>query len=224
MEGFTMYTIKYISLAIVLTVALSLFIFGQDTYNVKSKAEMKHFDLSEIMGEPTVNVIVDELHMKIWLITQEQHEEIMRGEINKKMMDKKREGATESMKMIGVLRTSSVVERMEDTSTVKGKDMKGVKTGSKKVERSTKESILTGTHHIMLDVIDAESGNEIVDASAKIDIVSPSDKNTSVDLTMMRMSHFGGGLTLDEEGKYDFSLSVNVNGVSTTTQFQHTVK
>ncbi len=98
-----------------------------------------------------------------------------------------------------------------------------MKVDRKKVERSTKNSVLTGTHHIMLDVTDAESGNEIDGASVKLDIVSPSDKNSSVDLTMM-MSRFSGGLTLDEEGEYDFTLSVNVSGVSTTTQFQHTVR
>ena len=33
------------------------------------------------------------------------------------------------------------------------------------------------------------------------------------------MSHFGGGLTLDEKGEYQFTVSVNVDGVSKTTQF-----
>ncbi len=219
-----MYTIKYIFLATVLTVALTFFMLGQDTYGDKHNADKKHHDMSEMLGKPTVDVTVDELHMKIWLVTQEQHEEMMKGEINKKMMDKEREGAIRSMEMVGIKRTGSVAKKMEDTSMVKEKDMKGVKVDSKKAERSTKESMLTGTHHIMLDVTDAESGNEIDDASAKIDIVSPSDKNSSVDLTAMMMNHFGGGLTLDEEGEYDFTLSVNVNGVSTTTQFQHTVK
>ncbi len=219
-----MYTIKYIFLATVLTVALTFFMFGQDTYGDKHKADMKHHDMSEMLGEPTVDVTVDELHMKIWLVTQEQHDEIMKGEIHEKMKDKGREGAMGPMEMMGIQRTGSIVKKMEDTSMVKEIDMKGVKVDSKKIERSTKETVLTGTHHIMLDVTDAESGNEIDGASAKIDIVSPSDKNSSVDLTTMMMSHFGGGLTLDEEGEYDFTLSVNVNGILTTTQFQHTVK
>jgi hypothetical protein len=38
------------------------------------------------------------------------------------------------------------------------------------------------------------------------------------------MSHFGDGVTLDEKGEYQFTLSVNVGGVSKTTQFQYTVK
>jgi len=216
-------TIKYIFLATVLTVALTFFMFGQDTYGDKHKADMKHHGTSEMLGKPTVEVTVDELHMKIWLVTQQQHDEIMKGEINRKI-DKGREDAMGPMKMMGIQRTGSIVKKMEDTSMVKEIDMKGVKVDSKKAERSTKESVLTGTHHIMLDITDAESGNEIDDASARIDIVSSSDKNSSVDLTTMMMSHFGGGLTLDEEGEYDFTLSVNVNGILTTTQFRHTVK
>jgi len=219
-----MYTIKYIFLATVLTVALTFFMFGQDKYGDKHNADKKHHDMSEMLGKPTVDVTVDELHMKIWLVTQKQHDELMKGEVHQKMIDKERKGTIGTMETMGIQRTGSIVKKMEDTSMVKEIDMRGVKVDSKKVERSTKETVLTGTHHIMLDVTDAESGNEIDDASARIDIVSPSDKSTSVDLTTMRMSHFGGGLTLDEEGVYDFTLSVNVNGVSTTTQFQHTVR
>jgi hypothetical protein len=218
-----MYTIKYIFLATILAVALTLFMFGQDTYGDKHKADKKHHSMSELLGKPTVDVTVDELHMKIWLVTQKQHDELKKGEIDQ-TIDKGREGAMGPIETRGIQRTSSIVKRMEDTSRVKEKDLKGVKVDSKKAERSTKESVLTDTHHIMLDVTDAESGNEIDGASASIDIVSPSDKNSSVDLTAMIMSHFGGGLTLDEEGEYDFTLSVKVNGASTATQFQHTVK
>jgi hypothetical protein len=219
-----MYTIKYIFLATVLTVARTLCMLGQDTYGDKQKADTKHHDMSEMLGEPTVDVTVDELHMKIWLVTQKQHDELMKGETHQEMIDEERKGTIGSMETMGIQRTGSIVKGMVDTSGVKEKDIKGVKVDGKKTERSTKESVFTGTHHIMLDVTDAASGNEIDDASARIDILSPSDTNSSVDLTTMMMSHFGGGLTLDEEGEYDFTLSVKVSGVSTTTQFQHTVK
>jgi len=218
-----MYTIKYIILTTILSVALTLFMFGQDTYGDKHKADKKHHSMSELLGKPTVDVTVDELHMKIWLVTQKQHDELKKGEIDQ-TIDKGREGAMGPIETRGIQRTGSIVKRMEDTSRVKEKDLKGVKVDGKKREKSTRDSVLTGTHHILLDVTDAESGNEIDGASAKIDIVSPSDENSSVDLTTMMMSHFGSGLTLAEEGEYDFTLSVNVNGVSTTTQFQHTVK
>jgi hypothetical protein len=219
-----MNTIKYVLLATVLTFALTCLMFGQDIKADKHKTGMNHHDMSEMIDEPIVDVTVDELHMKIWLVTQQQYDEIMKGEIHQEMIDKEREGAIQSMEMVGIKRTDSIVKKMKDTTMVRTKDMNGVKVDSRKAEGPAKKPVLTVTHHIMLDLTDAESGNKIDGASAKIDIVSPSDKNSSIDLTTMMMSHFGSGLTLDEEGEYDFTLSVNVGGVSTTTQFQHTVK
>jgi hypothetical protein len=91
------------------------------------------------------------------------------------------------------------------------------------MNKATMDSMMAGTHHIMLDVPDAAIGKEIANASAKVLIVSPSKKNSSVDLKPM-MSHFGGALTLDEKGKYQFTVSVNVNGVSKSKEFQYVVK
>ena len=82
---------------------------------------------------------------------------------------------------------------------------------------------MAGTHHIMLEVTDAAIGKNIADASAKVLLVSPSRKNSSVDLKRM-MSHFGSALTLDEKGEYQVTVSVNVGGVSKTTRFQYAVK
>jgi hypothetical protein len=75
----------------------------------------------------------------------------------------------------------------------------------------------------MLILTDAVSGKEIANASAKVLIVSPSKKNSSVDLMPM-MNHFGDGLTLDEEGDYQFTVSVNVDGVIKTSQFEYEVE
>jgi hypothetical protein len=112
---------------------------------------------------------------------------------------------------------------MKDTSMTMNEDMKGMKHDGMKMDKATKEAMMAGTHHIMLDVTDAASGKEIANASANVLIVSPSKKNSSVDLLPM-MNHFGLGLTLDEDGEYQFTVNVNVDGVSKTTQFQYTVK
>ena len=82
---------------------------------------------------------------------------------------------------------------------------------------------MAGTHCIILNITDASGGKEIANASAKVTIVSPSKKSSSVDLMPM-MNHFGDGLTLDEKGEYLLTVSVNVGGVSKTTQFQYAVK
>jgi hypothetical protein len=83
--------------------------------------------------------------------------------------------------------------------------------------------MMAGTHDMILDVTDAFLGKEIANASAKVLIVSPSKKNSSVDLKPMK-GLFGGPLTLDEKGEYQCTVSVDANGVSKTKQFHYKVK
>jgi hypothetical protein len=208
-----MKTTKYVFLSTVLIIALTLLVFGQETYDEKPHADIKHHDLSGMIGKPTVDVTVEGLHMQVWLITEEQYKEMMKGQIGQMMMESDREGAMGRMEMKGTM----------DTSMAKGKAMKEMKDTSMEMGKATKEAMMTGTHHIMLDVTDATSGKEIANASAKVLIVSPSEKETSVDLASV-MTHFGGALKLDEKGDYKFTVSVNVDGVSKTTQFQYSVK
>jgi hypothetical protein len=112
---------------------------------------------------------------------------------------------------------------MKDSSMTMNEDMKGMEHDGMKMDKATKEAMMAGTHCIMLDVTDVASGKEITNAGVNVLIVSPSKKSSSVDLKPM-MSHFGDGVTLDEKGEYQFTLSVNVSGDSKTTQFHYTVK
>lgn len=184
---------KYALLATALTVALTLPLFGHH-----NQEGMKKHDMSSMMGKPTVDTTAEGLHMKAWVMTQKQHKKMMK-----------------EMKHDGM--------GMKDSSMAKNEDMKGMKHHDMGMDKTTKEAMMAGTHCIMLDVTDAVSGKEIANASVKVLIVSPSKKNSSVDLMPM-MSHFGDGLTLDEKGEYQFTVSVNVDGVSKTTQFQYAVK
>jgi hypothetical protein len=204
---------KYIFIVTTLTIALTLFMFGQDTYNDMPKTDMEHHNLSDMMGEPTVDVTVEDLHMKVWLMTLEQYEDVMKGEMMKEMpeekkLDSNREEAMGQLEMRGIKKTTSIVQEMKATTLV--------------TDKTAKKESMTGSHHIVLDVTEASSGEGIDDASAAISIVSPSEKELSVDLTPM-MNHFGGVLTLDEAGEYEFTLIVSVNDVSETTQFRYTV-
>ena len=103
------------------------------------------------------------------------------------------------------------------------KEMKGMIHDETEKEKATKEAMMAGTHHIMLDVTDAASKKEIANATAKVLIVSPSKKETSVDL-ISKMSHFGIGLTLDEKGEYQLTMNVTVDGVSKRAKFPYLVK
>ena len=180
-KGFTM-KIKYVFLSTVLTIALTLPMFGQQNHPDTTKPDMKKHDMSSVMGKPTVDTTVGGLHMKVWLMTQQQHKK-MKGEMG--------------------------MSEMKDTSM--------------KMNKAMMDSMMAGTNHIMLDVKDTSSGKEIANASAMVLIVSQSKKSSSVDLKPM-MSHFGCALTLDEKGEYQFTVSVNLGGVSKSMQFQYVVK
>lgn len=103
------------------------------------------------------------------------------------------------------------------------KMMKAKKHADMGVDKATMEAMMAGTHHIMLDVRDSASGKEIADASAKVLIVFPSKKSSAFDLKPM-MSDFGGALTLNEKGKYQFTIVVRVQGAPKSKQFQYWVK
>ena len=103
------------------------------------------------------------------------------------------------------------------------KMMKEMKNDDMKMDKAMKEAMMAGTHHIMLYVTDVPSGKEIVDASIKVLIVSPSKKNSSVELKPM-MNHFGDSLTLTEKGEYQFNVIVKVDEVPKAAQFKYKVK
>jgi hypothetical protein len=146
-------------------------------------------------------------------MTQKQHKKMMKGKMGRMMMHGEKEGTMGDMEM----------SEMHDSSMEMGKDMKGMKHKGMGMNKAMMDSMMAGTHCIMLDASDAVTKKGISDATAKVMIVSPSKKHSSVDLKPM-MEHFGSGLTLDEKGQYDFTVNVNVGGVTKTTAFKHVVK
>ena len=101
--------------------------------------------------------------------------------------------------------------------------MKEMKNDGMKMDEATKEVMMAGTHHMILHVTDVPSGKEITDASVKVLMVSPSKKNSSVELKSV-MRCFGDGLKLTEKGEYQFNVIVKVDGVPKATQFKYKVK
>jgi hypothetical protein len=202
---------QFVFLLTALTAAFTMPLSGQNNHDEMTKTDMKKHDMSSMMGKATVDVTVEGLHMKVWLMTQKEHKTMMNGKTGQMMMDHDMKG----MKHEGM--------GTKDTSMSMNKDMKGMNHDDMRMDKATKEAMMSGTHHIMLDVTDAASGKEIATASAKVLIVSPSKKNSSVDLKSM-MNHLGDGLTLEEKGQYQFTVAVTVGGVSKTTQFSYIVK
>ncbi len=214
---------KYALLA-ALTLGLTLPMFGQSTHDDMTKTDMKKHDMSGMMGKPTFETTSEGLHTKVWLMTQKEHKKMMKGKMGQMMMmHDEKEGAMEhkEMKKDGMEKDKGMMGMKHDGMD---KDMKEMKHDGMGMDNATREAMMAGTHHIMLDVTDATSGKEVVNASAKILILSPSKKNSSVELKSTMMNHFGSGLTLDEKGEYQLTASVNVGGVSKTTKFKYTVK
>ena len=111
----------------------------------------------------------------------------------------------------------------EMMKTKMGKMMGKMKDKNMEMDKATKEAMMAGTHYLIFDVTNITNGKEIADSSAKVEIVSPSKKISSVNLQPM-MNHFGGGVSLDEKGEYLFTINLNVGAGYKTTQFKHKVK
>jgi hypothetical protein len=157
-------------LSTLLFIALTLPIFGQNT-----PTTMKKHDMSGMLGKPTTEATVKEVHRKVWLSTQKQYKKMMAG--------------------------------MQDNS----------------MEKETKDATMAGTHHMTLVVTEAATGKELAGAGAKILILSPSGKNSTVDLKAVG-GRLENGLKLGEKGKYRFTVIVDDEGIPKTTRFTYTVK
>ena len=194
--------VRYAFLSTVLTIALTVVVYGQYSQNDTIKTDMKTHDMSYMMGKPTVDTVDGGFHMQVWLVTQKQRKEMMEGKMGQMKMDEEKAGAMERVEIRGINDTSSKVDK-----------------DAKRMNMAT----TTGTYHIMLGVARTAPGTAIANASAKVLIVSPSKKSSSVTLTPM-MDHLGGELTLAEKGEYRITVNFSADGVSKTTQFQYFVE
>ncbi len=204
---------RNILLSAVLTIVVTLPLFGKVNHKDTTMTGMKQHNMSKMMGKPTVDATVDGLHMKVWVMTQRQHKKMMKRMMGKMMMHHEMEDTMGHMSM----------SEMDDTSMEMGKAMMGMKHHGMGMNKAMMDSMMAGTHCIMLEVTDAVTKNDISGANAKLMIMSPSRKHSSVDLKPM-MKHFGSGLTLEEKGKYQLLVTVNANGESKTKEFRYTVR
>lgn len=119
-----------------------------------------------------------------------------------------------------------IISQKENKKLMKtkiGKNMSIMKTDSLKMNSATKRAIMTGTHYFIFDVTNIKNKKEIADTTAKVQIVSPSKKISSVTLQPM-MNHFGGGIWLTEKGYYLFTINLDIGSSYKTIQFKYRVK
>jgi len=193
---------KFNFLTLVLTIALALPMYAQytPTTDTVTRPDAKQHDMLNLMGKPTFEATSGEFHFSIWVTPQQEHTEMM--EDANMGMDKKMKGMKE--------------KGMDMDTNMKDKGMA--------MDNDTKEAMMAGTHHIMIEVKSTISGKELTNASsAKVSIVSPTNKNSSVDLKMPMANHFGSGITLDEKGEYQLTVSVTVGDIAKTMKLKYTV-
>ena len=201
----------YAVLPVVMLIALSMAVSGPIYRDDSTKINMGKHDMSSMMGKPTVDVTVEGLHMKIWLMSQKDRKNMMDANRGRSLMPGDRDGTMQMMK-IRDTKTSPAVMDQE----MKMKKHGGMGTGEA-------DAMMVGTHHLGIDVTDATSGTEIAIIGATVELVSPSKKATSIELKPM-MNRFAGALALDEKGEYRVTVSVNAGGSTKSTTFQYAVE
>lgn len=192
MKLFEKYSVSALCTAIVLGCSVPL--SGQEHHDHGSTAIAAKHDMSSVMGKTTVDTTIEGVHVRLWLVTQQQHRTIMEG----------KKGA----QWMGMERTDP--EQEVDPTKV-----------NMAMGEETRVKMMAGTHLVLIDVTDSLSGNELVSTSAKLSIQSPSKKQSTVELLQV-MNHFALGIFLREKGTHRLTLDVNANGISRTKQFSYT--
>src|SRR5664279_1759788 len=130
--------IKYAFLSTVLTIALTLPMFGQDTHADTTRTKMKHHDMSSMMGKPTADATVGGLHVKVWLMSQKKHSEMMESGPGMMMKHGEKEGETGGM---GMKDTSM---GMSNDMKSMGNDMQGMKHDNMEMDKASKDAMMAG--------------------------------------------------------------------------------
>lgn len=96
----------------------------------------------------------------------------------------------------------------------KATDMSSVKTASDGTKGST--------YHVMVELKKAD-GKVLTDANASMMAVSPTGKNTSVELKPM-MDQYGSDFMLNEKGEYELTIQWKVGNTPGSVPFKFEVK
>ena len=115
-----------------------------------------------------------------------------------------------------------IISQTRNREIMKTKIVK-MKDNSAPMDKETKEEMMAGSYFIILDVTNISSGKEFADTSAKVEVVSPTQKLSSANFIPM-LSYFGAGVSITEKGDYLFTININIGMGYRTTQFKYTLK
>jgi hypothetical protein len=155
---------RYALFSTVLTFGLMLPMFGHPIDKGRIRTDMNEPEMSSMLGKPTVDTTLEGRHLRVWLMTQQQHKEMMHGKTEPVVTPGDRGGPVEKMEMKG--------KKQIDLGVLK--DLNEMKREDKGLPKAIKDSMSVSTHQIMLDIKDDASGKEVVGASARVLVMSPS--------------------------------------------------
>lgn len=79
------------------------------------------------------------------------------------------------------------------------------------------------THHIAFSLEDPGTKAHVTEGKGTVTVTGPDKKQTKYDMMVMQ-GHFGADITLDKQGKYEFSAEIESGGKKGSAAFHHTVK
>ncbi len=82
---------------------------------------------------------------------------------------------------------------------------------------------MTKTHHLSVLVTDPATKKQVSEGKGSVVVTGPGGKSEKTDFMAMQ-GHFGTDITIDEPGKYEFSVEIESGGKKGTAAFHHTVK
>jgi hypothetical protein len=88
--------------------------------------------------------------------------------------------------------------------------------------KSTSDVSKGSNYHVMMELKKAD-GKVISDANASMMAVSPTGKNTSVELKPMK-EQYDSDFTLNEKGEYQLTILLKVGGADSSTPFKFVAK
>jgi hypothetical protein len=143
-----------------------------------------------MMGKSTGEQVVDGLKVQLWVIPQAEHEKMMQ----KTMKDS---ASTKGMHhgMTGMMNMKHGSGGCGDSAMVS----------------NHKATMMTGTHHLMIMILDADTGLEVNTAEVKLHILTPTQNHLSAELMKMK-NHYGAGISFNEQGKYMLHAQITKEG------------
>ncbi|MEX2117500.1 MAG: heavy metal-binding domain-containing protein [Bacteroidota bacterium] len=168
--------------------------------------------MAKMMGKPMYELFTEGLEVQVWLITQDEHKEMMA----KRMKDGKGDMGGMKHDMMQGSKDSTKAGMMHHD--MMGKESKhDMKEGE---PLTMMKGMMEGTHHVMVRVLEEKTKKAVTGANVQFVATAPSGKTSTVNLVGM-MDHFGGGVAIEEKGEHTMTVAVQSGEDGYKVQFTY---